>query len=79
MLIWRSPSLSELTSMIFNKGLTHLGSEASIYSNSFIKNGKHSLDLGKNLTNYDVSQELYENSSIFTEIDRYCHETIIAI
>ena len=30
-IIWRPPSLSELTQMIFNKGLTHLGSEASIY------------------------------------------------
>ena len=27
--IWRPPSLSELTPMISNKGLTHLGSEAS--------------------------------------------------
>ena len=27
-LIWKSPSLSEL---LFNTGLTHLGSEASIY------------------------------------------------
>ena len=26
---WRPPSLSELTAMIFNTGLTHLGSEAS--------------------------------------------------
>ena len=29
--IWRPPSLSELTPMIFDMGLTHLGSEASIY------------------------------------------------
>ena len=29
--IWRAPSISELTSIIFNTGLTHLGSEASIY------------------------------------------------
>ena len=29
--IWRPPSLSELTPMIFNTGLTHLGSEASNY------------------------------------------------
>ena len=29
--IWRPPSLGELTLMIFNMGLTHLGSEASIY------------------------------------------------
>ena len=28
---WRPPSLSELTSMISNMGLTHLGSEASKY------------------------------------------------
>ena len=28
--IWRLPSLSELTPMIFNMRLTHLGSEASI-------------------------------------------------
>ena len=27
---WRPPSLSELTPMLFNTGLTHLGSEASI-------------------------------------------------
>ena len=26
---WRPLSLSELTQMVFNKGLTHLGSEAS--------------------------------------------------
>ena len=26
---WRPPSLSELTPIIFNKGLAHLGSEAS--------------------------------------------------
>ena len=32
MITWRPPSLSELTPMIFNAGLTHLGSEASIYS-----------------------------------------------
>ena len=29
--IRRSPSLSELTPIILNTGLTHLGSEASIY------------------------------------------------
>ena len=29
--IWRPPSLNELTLMIFNMGLTHLGLEASIY------------------------------------------------
>ena len=28
--IWRPPSLSELTPMIFNTGLTHLGSESSV-------------------------------------------------
>ena len=28
---WRAPSLSELTPMILNMGLTHLGSEASNY------------------------------------------------
>ena len=28
-IIWRSPSLSELTPMLFKKGLTHLASEAS--------------------------------------------------
>ena len=33
--IWRPPSLSELTPMIFSIGLTHLGSEASIYTISF--------------------------------------------
>ena len=27
---WRPPSLSELTLMLFNTGLTHLGSEVSI-------------------------------------------------
>ena len=30
--IWRSPSLSELTPMVFNMGLTHLGLEAFIYN-----------------------------------------------
>ena len=30
--IWRPPSLSELTPMLFNTGLTNLGLEASIYS-----------------------------------------------
>ena len=29
--IWRPPSLSELTPIIFSAGLTHLGSETSIY------------------------------------------------
>ena len=33
--IWRPPSLSELTPTIFNMGLTHLGSDASKYSNIF--------------------------------------------
>ena len=28
--MWRPPSLSELTPMVFNEGLTHLDSEASI-------------------------------------------------
>ena len=31
-LIWRSPSLSELTPMIFNMELTHLGSKPSKYT-----------------------------------------------
>ena len=31
-LIWRPPSLSELTSIIVNIGLTHLGLDAPIYS-----------------------------------------------
>ena len=31
-MIWRPPSQSELTPMIFNIGLTHSGSEASICS-----------------------------------------------
>ena len=31
--IWRPPRLSELTPMIFNLGLTHLGLEDSTYSN----------------------------------------------
>ena len=30
--VWRPPTLSELSQMIFNMGLTHLGSEVSIYS-----------------------------------------------
>ena len=32
--IWRSPSLSELTSIIFYMELTHLGLDASIYTNN---------------------------------------------
>ena len=32
--VWRLPSLSELTQMIFNMGLTHLGTEASKCYNS---------------------------------------------
>ena len=36
--IWNPPNLSELTPMIFNPGLTHLSSEASILS-------VHSLEL----------------------------------
>ena len=36
--IWRPPSLSELTPMIFDMGLTHFGSEASFYV--FIFGGK---------------------------------------
>ena len=35
--IWRPPSLSELTSIIFNMELIHLGSEASNYPNIFQK------------------------------------------
>ena len=35
--IWRPPSQSELTPMVFNTGLTHLGSDASIYSNAVLK------------------------------------------
>ena len=37
--IWRTPSLSELTPMLFNSGLTHLVSEASfcIKNNSVAK------------------------------------------
>ena len=31
MKIWRPPSQSELTPMLFNTGLNHLGLEASIY------------------------------------------------
>ena len=31
-IIWRPPELSELTPMIFDMKLTHLGSEASIYN-----------------------------------------------
>ena len=30
-IIWRPPSLSELTPKLFNTGLTHLGFEAFIY------------------------------------------------
>ena len=33
---WRPPRLSELTPMIFNTGLTHLGSEASIYTRKIL-------------------------------------------
>ena len=29
--IWRPPSLNELTPMLFDNGLAHLGSETSIY------------------------------------------------
>ena len=36
--IWWPPSLSELTPMVFNTGLTHLGSEASIYDLKIKKN-----------------------------------------
>ena len=34
---WRPLSLSELTPMIFNTGLTHLGSEASKSNSVFVK------------------------------------------
>ena len=34
--IWRPPSISELTPMIFNTVLTHLGSKAAIYTNLII-------------------------------------------
>ena len=34
---WKPPSLSELTLMIFNTGLTHLVLEASIYNLSLQK------------------------------------------
>ena len=35
-IIWMHPSLSELTPMLFNMGLTHLGSEAFIYRLDYI-------------------------------------------
>ena len=37
-LIWRPWSLSELTTMIINMGLTYLGSEASIYTSDNASN-----------------------------------------
>ena len=43
---WRPPSLSELTPMLFNTGLTHLGSEAS-----------NSISLG--LLSYMLASRLY--------------------
>ena len=38
LLIWRPLSLSELIPMVFNKGFTHLGSEASIYIHNYLDN-----------------------------------------
>ena len=37
---WRPPSLSDLIPMVFNTGLTHLGSEASNYTAKFSKKNK---------------------------------------
>ena len=34
--IWRPPSLSKLTPMIFESGLTHIGSDASIFFKLFL-------------------------------------------
>ena len=44
---WRPPSLSELTQMIFNVGLTHLGSETSNYLN--LPENHHVLQLFKSV------------------------------
>ena len=41
---WRSPTLSELTPMIFKTGLTHLGSEVSNYSTRTLRGLGRSLD-----------------------------------
>ena len=38
---WRHPSLSELPPMVFNMGLTHLGSEASNFASTFFSNLKY--------------------------------------
>ena len=48
-LIWRPPSLSELTPMIINMGLTHLGSKSSI----LISNIKELIDYKWNYPKFD--------------------------
>ena len=39
--IWRPPSLSKLTPVVFNTGLTHLGSDASKYIINVSQNENH--------------------------------------
>ena len=52
---WRPPSLSELTPIKFNTGLTHLGLEASIFDR-FLKNSKKSVLFCIYPTESDVKQ-----------------------
>ena len=57
-IIWRLPSLSELTTYWISVGLTHLGSEASIYSythNQVETSLRNKIQLKKWLSNKKVS------------------------
>ena len=62
MIIWRPPSLSELTPMIFNTGLTHSSSETSIYKGSL---GSHFDYLG------DSSVKKYHKYTTFLCISSF--------
>ena len=55
---WRPPSLSELSSIIFNMELAHLGSEASIYF--YMKNTL--IQFSEDITHHTL---VYRNSKIF--------------
>ena len=64
---WMPPSLSELTTMIFNMGLTHLGSEASnIYRTKRYRETKASSEEWVNPLLHEVLiVEIIESYSIY--------------
>ena len=65
--IWKPPSLSELTPMLINMGLTHLGSKASIYPS-----GKKNLLMGVTITlqiNLSIQNIVCKNIAFLLQFD----------